>query len=505
MKFNVTTAIAYVNAEPHIGFTFELLAADVLVRYHALLGDDVRFVTGTDEHGIKVARSAEKAGMEPAPFTDKIAGRFKDLADALGITDHVFVRTSDEGHKKVAQEIWRSADANGDIYKKKYKGLYCAGCEAFLAPNEINPDGTCCTHNNKPEELEEENYFFKLSKYNDWLKKHLKDHPEFVRPEGRYNEIAALVKGGLEDISISRPKEKLSWGVPVPGDPDHVMYVWFDALTNYLTGSGFLTDDEDFEKMWPADVHIIGQDILRFHAALWPAMLKSAGLSIPKQVYPHGMILSGDGRKMSKSLGNVVDPFVIIKKYGLASTRYFLLAEVPFSDGGRFSEERLVERYNSELANGIGNFVSRVVTMSHKFVEGKVPVAENAPALLKQREKLYKAYDLAMPELRFHDALAALNQFVAWANQYVDQEKPWVLAKEDAVRLQTVLLTLLEAIKTVGIHLVPVIPAMAEKILSLVNVDEAAKMETLREEPLTPGTTVRKSEIIFPRIETVSK
>jgi len=505
-KFTVTTAIAYVNAKPHIGFALELLAADVLARYHRLKGAEVRFVTGTDEHGTKIARAAEKAGKQPKEFTDEISQSFRDLVNELGISADQFVRTSDEAHKKVAQEIWRRANETGDIYKKKYKGLYCVGCEAFLAPNDVRKKddetgkaGTCCIHGTEPELVEEENYFFALSRYTSWLKQHLDEHKQFVQPVGRFNEIYALVERGLEDVSISRPKAKLSWGVEVPGDPEHVMYVWFDALTNYLTGCGFLQDKPTFERLWPADVQIVGKDILRFHAALWPAMLKSARLALPHRVYSHGFI-GNEGKKMSKSLGNVVDPFMVIKQYGLEAFRYFLLAEIPFAQDGDYSESRLVERHNAELANGIGNLVARVTTMTQKFADGKVPDAKPDAAYVGEAEKFINEFDHAIEELRFHDAISALNRFVAWANQFVDKSKPWVLAKSDPKKLASVLRTLLEAVKIVGLHVQPIIPATGERIVSVFELP-AGNLVEQRAEPLHPGSAVKRPDNLFAKIE----
>ncbi|MFH0830772.1 MAG: methionine--tRNA ligase [Parcubacteria group bacterium] len=505
-KFTVTTAIAYVNAKPHIGFAFELLAADVLARYHRLKGVEVRFVTGTDEHGTKIARAAKKAGKQPKEFSAEISQSYCELVNTLSISADEFVRTSEETHKKVAQEIWKRADATGDIYKKKYKGLYCVGCEAFLAPSEIRKAdeaggkaGTCCIHGTKPELVEEENYFFALSRYTSWLKQYLDEHKQFVQPVGRFNEIYALVERGLEDVSISRPKAKLSWGVEVPGDPEHVMYVWFDALTNYLTGCGFLQDTPTFERLWPADVQIIGKEILRFHAALWPAMLKSARLALPHRIYSHGHIRV-EGRKMSKSLGNVVDPFAVVNKYGLEAFRYFLLAEIPFADDGNYSESRLVERHNSELANGIGNLVARVTTMTQKFAESKVPQAKPDRHYIEQAEQFIHEYDAAIEELRFHDAISALNRFVTWANQFVDVSKPWILAKSDPKKLASVLRTLLESVKLVGLHLQPIIPATAERIVGVFELERGTLVEQ-RAGPLHPGSSVARPENLFVKIE----
>jgi len=497
--FYVTTAIAYVNADPHIGFALEVLAADVLARYHRLKGEDVKFLTGTDEHGTKVQRAAEKAGQQPQEFADKLADKFREHVHELGVSADIFIRTTDAAHVAVAQEFWKRAAAAGDIYKKAYKGSYCVGCEAFLTANEVTKEGTCCIHGTKPDVVEEENYFFKLSKYTSWLKDHLVDRPGFVQPVGRYNEIAALLERGLEDVSISRPKSKLSWGIPVPGDEEHVMYVWFDALTNYVTGAGFLKDSKSFGRYWPAQVHVVGQDILRFHAALWPAMLKSANLELPEQVYAHGFV-TNDGRKMSKSVGNVVDPFKVVANHGLEATRYYLLAEIPFADGGDFSETRIDERYNAELANGVGNLVSRVLQMTHKFAEGKVPDAEFDGAIVKQALGFFTAYDGALHDLRFHDALSALNRFVADANRYVDASKPWELAKSDADKLRVVLRTLLHVVYDVGVHLTPFLPEAGGKILAAFGTTPSARtLAGHRETPFAAGHAVKKIEALFPR------
>ena len=499
-SYSVYTAIAYVNAPPHIGHAFEFLAADVLARHHRSLGETVLFSTGTDEHGTKVQRSAEKAGKDPKTFTDEIAETFKRLTKVLGLSEDVFIRTTEPHHIKVAQEVWRRADAAGDIYKKKYEGLYCVGCEAFLQPNEIGPDSKCCVHGVKPELIEEENYFFKLSKYGLWLLKHLEANKDFVRPQGRYNEIKSLIESGLEDVSISRPKEKLSWGVPVPGDDDHVMYVWFDALTNYLSASGFLADEKKFDQFWPASVQVLGQDILRFHAALWPAMLKSAGLDIPKQFYSHGFI-TNEGHKMSKSVGNVVDPFELVDKYGADAVRYYLLAEIPFGDGGDFSEKRLVERYNSELGNNIGNLVARVLHMTHSFIEGVVPAGtEVLPKFEAEAMSFFDAYDKAMSKLSFHEALAAVIKLANLGNQVVDNHKPWELAKDKTkeAELKSTLYTLQHVVLLVAAHLLPFMPESAAKILSAFD-QEGILLHDVRKLRLKDGQLLGEKQIIFPR------
>ncbi len=494
-KFYITTAIAYVNSDPHIGYALELLYADVLARYHRMRAEDVFFVTGTDEHGSKILQAAERAKTEPQAFTNKYSARFRLLADLLNIANDDFIRTTEDRHRVAAQELWRRAKLSGKIYKKKYAGLYCVGCEAFKTDKDL-VEGKCPDHNTAPEHLEEENYFFKLTDYKDALTKLFAFRPEFVVPNGRFNEVKEWVKD-LEDISISRSSRQLTWGIPVPDDPEQVMYVWFDALTNYLTAIGF--PEERYKKYWPVDVHVIGKEISRFHAVMWPAMLMAAGVEVPHQVAVHGHI-SVDGKKMSKSLGNVVDPFKVVEKFGTEPTRYFLLREMPFNSDGDFSEARLRERYAGDLANGVGNLVSRVLAMIEKYCNGVVPAV--TPALIMPS---WLAYQQHLANLDLHLALADVWDVVASADKMVTEREPWVLAKTDPAELAKLLYVLAETIRHIALMLWPFMPETAEKILARLGVTHDLGKEPLSELQawglLKPGTIVSKGEPLFPRLD----
>lgn len=458
-KFYVTTSIAYANAEPHIGYAQEVLAADVLARYHReIKKDKTFFLTGTDEHGFSVQKFAEKAGKEPREFVDELVEKFKGLHDLLNLSNDAFVRTTDPKHQKNVIEIWNKSLARGDIYKKSYRGLYCFGCEALLNPREL-VDGRCPNHPNLvPDPVEEENWFFKLSSYRDKLLQLYNDNPEFVRPKERFNEIKSLVESGLEDVSVSRPKEKLSWGIEVPNDPTHVMYVWFDALTNYL-----------YPRDWlPADLHIIGKDILRFHAALWPAMLMSAGYELPKQLFVHGFI-SVEGQKMSKTVGNVIKPEDLVEKFGVDGSRYLLLRELPFGSDSDFSWNRMQESYNANLANDLGNLLQRTIVMTKNY---KVEIAKDAGVGCAQAGKL-------LEQLSFSDSLAEIWRIINDANRFIDQKKPWEIAKQGRrEELVDILQSLHQRLYTVANSLIPYLPETAEKMKK--------QLGTLQPEPLFP-------------------
>ncbi len=362
-QFYITTSIAYTNAPPHIGFALELIQADVLARHHRILAEDVFFLTGTDEHGVKIVKAAEKSGKSPKEFTDEISAKFRELASSLNISNNDFIRTTDQArHWPIVQKCWSKLKKNGDIYKKNYKGLYCVGCEAFITQKDL-VDGKCRIHLKEPEEVNEENYFFKLSKYSDEIKELIEKDEVKIIPQEKKNEMLSFIKAslpagrqGLEDVSFSRPSKDLKWGIPVPGDDSQTIYVWADALVNYLLP----------EKYWPADIHCLGKDILRFHATIWLGMLLSLKLPLPKSIFVHGFITS-DGQKMSKSLGNVVSPFELIEKYGADAVRYFLLREIPSTEDGDFTIEKFENRYNADLASGLGNLVARVITLAYKF------------------------------------------------------------------------------------------------------------------------------------------
>jgi methionyl-tRNA synthetase len=451
-KFYVTTASAYTNGPPHIGYAMELIQGDVLARYHRQQGDEVWYVTGTDEHGTKNKRAAEEAGKTPKDYTDEVSQLFRDLAPALNVATDQFVRSTDPAHEKVAQALWKACAK--DIYKAKYVGWYCVGCKMFYTEIDL-PDHFCPIHKIPLEKIAEENYFFKLSAYTAQVKEYVSSDKLRIYPLARKNEIMALLESGLEDISISRDKKQLTWGVPVPGDPDQVMYVWFDALGYYISALGY-PDGEAFQKYWPADVQIVGKDILRHHAAIWPAMLLSAGLPPEQSLYVHGFI-SSEGHKMSKSLGNVVAPGDVIKKYGVDALRYYLLREIPAGSDGDFSWTRMEQVYNADLANDLGNLVQRVQVMIGKYLKSVI-------GDLPQHSHDVKPYTDAMDELRFDRALAEVWLLIRGLNQYLEEEKPWALAKTDTTQLSEVLHHAVADLIQLATMILPFMPGTAQKI-----------------------------------------
>lgn len=458
-KFYVCTSIPYVNAEPHVGFALEILYADVLARHARSKGDEVIFSTGTDEHGGKIAEKAKEQGITPKQLTDQISERFKDLDALLNISNNRFIRTTDPGHEQRAQLIWKNLEK--DIYKSKYVGWYCTGDEAFVTETEAKENNWICpAHNRKYEKLEEENYFFRLSAYEKQIAEAIESGRLNIVPEKRKNEILSVIKGGLEDISISRPKEKISWGIPVPGSKEQVMYVWFEALMNYITVLGY-PEHDDFKKYWPANVQIIGKDIIRFHAAIWPAMLMSLGLELPRQLYAHGFI-TVEGKKISKSLGNVIHPSQVIDKYGLDAFRYYILRHIPSYEDGDFSWARLEAAYNGELANELGNAVQRTVTMIDKHLDGNVGEIEAA-------QHDVTVYDEAITACKFDRALDEVWELVRGLNQYIDVEKPWLIAKEEDGKehLREVLLNQASELLQIANLLAPFMPETSEKITAI--------------------------------------
>ena len=460
-KFYVTTSIPYVNAAPHIGFALEAIQADVLARYHKQKGKDVFFLTGADEHGVKIVRAAEAAGKTPREFVDEISEKFMALKMTLNLSWDDFIRTSDQKrHWPGAQKLWLKLAEAGKIYKKKYRGLYCVGHEAFITEKDL-VDGKCRDHKKEPEIIEEENWFFKLSDYTEEIKSKIESGELRILPEGRKNEILSLINEGLEDVSFSRPRKDLSWGVPVPNDPDHTMYVWCDALSNYISAIGYADDEKNFNKWWPADIHVIGKDILRFHAAIWPGMLLAAGLELPKTVFVHGFI-TAQGQKMSKSLGNVIDPFEIAEKYGTDALRYYLLREIPSSGDGNFTYEKFEERYNADLANGLGNFVSRVLTLAEKSDVKSLP--KNFETAIKETEKNIEKF---IGKFNLNEALAAIWQLIVLGDKYVDDKKPWILSADSAEFKETIgsLLFLISEISRLSW---PFFPETSEKIFKLI-------------------------------------
>ncbi|MBU2579614.1 methionine--tRNA ligase [Patescibacteria group bacterium] len=478
-KFYITTSIFYVNSVPHIGHALEMVQADVLARYYRQLGDDVFFLTGADEHGIKIVRTAEKTGKSVQALIDENTSEFKRLTEVLNISNDDFIRTSDsKRHWPSVYKIWDILNSKGDIYKGKYEGLYCAGCEAYLNQSDL-VDGKCPIHKKEPDVLEEENYFFKLSKYIPRVKEMIEKNELGIVPEKRKKEILGLIKQGVEDVSISRPKENLTWGIPVEKDASQTIYVWFEALCNYISALGYGGNEKNFERYWPADIHCVGKDILRFHTLLWPAMLLAAELPLPKKVFIHGYFTS-EGQKMSKSIGNVVNPFDVVEKYGAEVVRYYVLREFSSTEDGDFSAERLKERYNADLANGLGNLVSRVLTLAEKIKMNQESGIINHK--IEEEIKLTKEnYKKALGEIKFNEALEAVWKLISVCDEYVEKNKPWELQKNDEKKFNEVISDLLVSLKEIAILLKPFMPRTAEKILEQIKQN-------------------KKTEALFPRL-----
>src|SRR3989338_216744 len=505
--YYLTTAIPYANADPHIGHALEILYSDVMARYQRLLGNDVYFLWGTDEHGQKMWKTAKEAGRDVAEFAKEESAKFQVLADEFEISNNDFIRTTEDRHIKGAQYLWQKAIENGDIYKKAYEVLYCVGCESFKTEKDL-VDGRCPIHLREPEFLKEENYFFRLSRYQEPLEFLLEDRPDFIYPANRHKEMYNLLKEQLDDISISRDASKLSWGVPVPGDPSQVMYVWFDALANYVTALGLgTTADGLFKKYWPA-VHVVGKDINRFHSLLWPAMLMSAGIEVPKQVVVHGFI-TVEGQKMSKTIGNIIDPLKLLKEFPVEALRYYLMRELPFDADGNFSNKQLAERHNADLANGIGNLTNRILTMIEKYCAGIVPKVSEANNDLINflTRQIWPVYTENMNRWRFDLALEAAWKFVAHCDQLISDKQPWVLAKAGKEKeVANLLYHLAEALRHIAIMIWPVMPETAEKILMQLGLDSAVeKAKPLSELQqwvgLTVGNKISRGEPLFPRLE----
>lgn len=501
--FYITTPIYYVNDRPHLGHAYTTIACDVLARFKRLDGFNVFFLTGTDEHGQKVQQAAEKAGIDPQTFTDNVSQNFRDLIPILNFSNDDFIRTTEARHKKAAQTLWNKLVEAGDIYLDKYSGWYAVRDEAYYTEDELKevsgkkiaPSGAEC------EWVEEESYFFRLSAWGDKLLALYEKNPDFILPESRRNEVISFVKGGLRDLSVSR--NRLNWGVPVPGNEKHVMYVWIDALTNYLTAAGY---PDHLNEFWPADLHMVGKDILRFHAVYWPAFLMAASLPPPKRIFAHGW-WTIEGEKMSKSLGNVIAPQDLVDRYGVDQSRYFLLREVPFGNDGDFSHEQAVNRINNDLANGLGNLAQRTLSMIQKNCEGKVPVhgefmPEDKDLLRHAQMAMLAEVRAHLDQQRFHKALEAIMQVVIAANAYIDAQAPWTLKKTDPARMATVLYVLAETIRCLGIIMQPVTPASAARMLDqLVIPADERDFDFLSEaDALKPGTTLPAPQGIFPRI-----
>jgi methionyl-tRNA synthetase len=490
--YYITTAISYPNGPPHIGHAYEAIAADAIARFQRARGKDVRLVTGTDEHGLKMVQTARSEGRDTLEFADEMSSYFREMYGLLNISYDAFVRTSEPRHYEASIALWKAMEERGDLYLDRYEGWYSVRDEAFYDESELvaGEDGAKLSPQGTPVEwTAEETWFFRLSAYQERLLAHYSEYPEFIQPDTRRNEVLRFVEGGLKDLSVSRTS--FDWGVPVPGSPGHVMYVWVDALTAYLTGIGYPDRTGDFARYWPANVHLIGKDIVRFHAVYWPAFLMSAGIELPKQVYGHGFLLSR-GEKMSKSVGNVVDPIALAERFGVDALRYFLLREVPFGQDGSYSAEAIVLRANAELANSFGNLAQRTLSMVYKNLGGVLPVAGEAGADRELLAAVTEATRTEVPEaferFAFSIGIEAWLRAVFACNAYVDTQAPWALRKTDPVRMAAVLGTLVVALRELTRAIAPVIPDSADRLLTLIDAGEG-------------GAPIPQPTPLFPRLE----
>ncbi|MEQ8213412.1 MAG: methionine--tRNA ligase [Smithellaceae bacterium] len=504
--FYITTPIYYVNASPHIGHAYTTIVADVLARYHRMAGVETFFVTGTDEHGDKIAEAAQKAGITPKEYADSISAQFRSLWPELAITNDYFIRTTDKNHIATVRYILEKVHAAGDIYFGQYEGYYCVGCERFYMEKEL-VDGKCPDHQTTPEHRKESNYFFRMSNYQNWLIAYINEHPDFIRPERYKNEVLAFLREPLEDLCISRPKTRLEWGITLPFDENYVTYVWFDALINYVTALGY-PEGENFRKFWPAAQHLIAKDILKPHGIYWPTMLKAAGIEPYRHLNVHGY-WNSDASKMSKSLGNVVRPLDLKDKYGLDAFRYFLLRDMVFGLDSNFSEEAFVQRLNSDLANDLGNLVSRTITMAVKYCDGKVPETSEAnydENLIQAASRTVEEMKSCFAEMSLHKALMAVWEFINITNKYIVEKEPWTLGKDPAAKekLIAIMYNLLASLRAVAVLISPFMPQTAQKILLQIGAGDSEKLDLsglLDWGTLRAGNPLTRGESLFPRIE----
>lgn len=508
--FYITTPIYYPSAKLHIGHAYCTTVADTIARFKRLAGYDVFFLTGSDEHGQKIQQAAEKEGVTPQAYVDRIVAGFQELWQLLGISYDDFIRTSEERHHELVQNIFQQIYDQGDIYKGEYKGLYCTPCESYWTELQLDENGNCPDCHRPVQEVSEEAYFFRMSKYADRVLAYIKEHPDFIQPVSRRNEMISFIEQGLEDLCVSRTS--FDWGIPVPFDPKHVVYVWFDALTNYLTPIGYMHDKETFHKYWPCDVHLVGKEIVRFHTIIWGCMLMALGLALPKKVYGHGWLIV-DGAKMSKSVGNVVDPIALIEEFGADAIRYFLLREITFGQDGNISRDALINRINSDLANDLGNLLHRTLSMAKKYRGGVIVKGTGETAFDASLEEIaaetVKMYTAQMEAMELSPAIRTVWAFIARTNKYIDETAPWTLAKDEAKagQLDSVLYHLVEALHITSILIAPFMPVTARRIhaqLGFADDFDAVQLADIAHwGRVAEGHTVGTAEQLFPRIEIV--
>lgn len=488
-KFYITTSIPYANAGPHVGNVLDSLIADVVARYQRIKNIEVRFLVGTDEHGAKIVRAAEAQGKTPQELVDENSAKFRALRETLNLSWDDFIRTSDrQRHWPGAEKMWQELVRAGDIYWKKYRGLYCVGHEAFITEKDL-VDGKCRDHQKEPESIEEENWFFKLSKYGQEIGSRIKNDELKIIPASRKNEILSLIESGLEDVSFSRPSKDLSWGVPVPDDPTQTMYVWSDALVNYISAIGYGREDKEsqefFKKWWPADLQVIGKDNLRFHAAIWPGMLLSAGLDLPKAIFVHGFV-NVDGKKISKTVGNVIAPEEVVNKYGVDPVRYYFLREFPAREDGDFSYDKFEDRYNGDLANGLGNLVARVAALGEKLSPLHFDFAEDIePSIKEETGRVYKSYEKYLGEIRLNEALISVWKLVSFADKYINEKKPWSIVEK--AELKKIIAGAAYLIGVITNLLRPFLPETAEKASAQISFEDST-------------INIKKGGNLFPRL-----